>query len=119
MQRLLAVGRKVLVPMTGQERRPLSSAEVKLRALDALEVAFATGDPTEAAQHARSMLAGLDGPSLERIGGWLAFLAVRALQMRQADAGQVQRWLDKLRVEAMGRVPASEPVRPLREGSAS
>lgn len=88
--------------MSDQVRRPLSAAEVKLRALDALEVAFATGDPVEAAQHARSMLEGLDVVTLERIGGWLALLVVRALQMRERRPGEVQRVLDLWRVEAMG-----------------
>lgn len=90
------------------DRAPLSAPEVKLRALDALEVAFATGDPTEAAQHARSMLAGLDAASLERIGGWLALLVVRALQMRERRPGEVQRVLDLWRVEAMGAAAERE-----------
>jgi hypothetical protein len=38
---------------------------------------------------------------LERIGGWLALLVVRALMMRERRPDEVQRVLDGWRVEAM------------------
>lgn len=87
------------------------AAEVVLWALDALEAAMLGCDQGEAAQNARSMLAGLDAVASQRAAGWLASVAARALSMRRQEPAAVQRWLDRVRCEALAQLADFEEQR--------